>query len=49
MADFPTSIKSFVNPSASSTQDTAGVYHDVQHSDANNEIAAKDIMILRIV
>jgi hypothetical protein len=45
MADFPTSIKTFVNPSASSTQDTPGVYHDVQHSDANDEIAALEAKV----
>lgn len=40
MADYPSSIKTFTNPGQASTQDTPGVYHDVQHGDANDEINA---------
>ncbi len=40
MASYPTSIKNFINPSATNTMDTSGVEHDVQHTDANNEINA---------
>lgn len=39
-ASYPNAVKTFTNPSATSTEDDSTVYHDVQHADANDEINA---------
>jgi len=38
--NYPTSIDSFVDPTATDTMNTPGVYHDVQHSDLNDSVSA---------
>lgn len=40
MTRFPTTLDTFQNPGAATTEDAAGFEHDVQHSNANDALAA---------
>lgn len=40
MTTFPNQLDTFQNPSANTSEDAAGLEHDVQHANANDAIAA---------
>lgn len=43
--NFPTSLDTFTNPTSGNDLDTAGVEHDVQHSNANDAIEALEAKV----
>lgn len=43
--NYPTSLDSLVNPAATDNEDQVNVYHDVQHSDANDAIEALEAKV----
>ena len=45
MTNYPTTLDSFQNPGASTTQDASGFEHDLQHANANDSIAALEIKV----
>jgi hypothetical protein len=40
MTNFPSSLDTFNNPSAGTSQDAPGFEHDIQHSNLNDAVAA---------
>lgn len=45
MVNFPTSLDSLLNPGATDTEDQLNLYHDVQHSNANDAIEALEAKV----
>lgn len=44
-SSFPTALDALTNPSSSDNLNTAGVLHDVQHSDVNDAVEALEAKV----
>ena len=46
MTNFPNGVDTFQNPTATTTEDAAGLEHDVQHTNLNDAVLALQTLLL---